>query len=88
MQCRSGCGACCTEISISDKAKIPGHETGKPAGTRCVNLTTDRKCALWMTPLMPEICKTFQAVEWLCGASTEEAVVLIREVEQATSFQV
>ncbi|MDD8045446.1 MAG: YkgJ family cysteine cluster protein, partial [Verrucomicrobiota bacterium] len=32
MECRPGCGACCTVVSIS--SPIPGMPQGKPAGVR------------------------------------------------------
>lgn len=81
MKCRPGCGACCTEISIS--SPLPGHPQGKPAGVRCQNLTPDQLCGAWQTDL-PDICQRFSAVEWLCGQSYEEAVRLIRQAETGT----
>ena len=81
MQCRPGCGACCTAISIS--SPLPGHPHGKPAGERCVNLTPENLCAVWDSRL-PDICRAFTAVEWLCGSSADEAFELIRQAEKET----
>ena len=45
MECRAGCGACCTAPSIS--SPIPGMPHGKPAGVRCVQLSDDNLCLLF-----------------------------------------
>jgi len=81
--CRKGCGACCTEISIS--SYIPGMLGPKPAGVRCIHLKWDRTCALWGTDKMPKICKSFQADTEICGNCYPEAVQLIRQWEKLTS---
>ena len=56
MQCRVGCGACCIAWSIS--SPIPGMPNGKPAGVRCVQLTSDNKCKLFDKPERPLVCSS------------------------------
>ena len=82
MECRMGCGACCTHISIS--SSIPGHIGGKKAGERCINLSSANLCMLWDTPQMPQICRSFKADKEFCGENREEAAVLIRAIEVLT----
>ncbi|HOB85563.1 MAG TPA: YkgJ family cysteine cluster protein [Bacteroidales bacterium] len=80
MDCRSGCGACCIEISIS--SPIPGMTDGKPAGVRCIHLTGDFKCALWGNPYRPKVCSDYKAEVQFCGNSREEAVWILRLLER------
>jgi Fe-S-cluster containining protein len=82
MECRPGCGACCIAVSIS--SPIPGMPAGKPAGMRCVQLTPDGLCALFGRPSRPAVCVRFRASEETCGHDTEEAMVLMAELERAT----
>jgi uncharacterized protein len=79
MECRLGCGACCTVISIS--SPIPGMPEGKPAGIRCIHLTDDYKCVLFNTAERPWICGAFQADVLICGNSREEAITIIAQLE-------
>jgi hypothetical protein len=57
---------------------------GKPAGVRCVQLTEEGRCALFGRPERPAICSAFQADPEICGAGREEAMELIRRLEEAT----
>ena len=82
MDCRPGCGACCEAPSIS--SPLPGMPGGKPAGTVCVNLTPERRCRLWGTKDYPEVCRDFPAEPGACGASREEALSLLKEMEERT----
>jgi uncharacterized protein len=83
MECRVGCGACCIALSIS--SPIPGMPQGKPAGVRCVQLTSDNRCQLFGRPERPEICRAFQPTEELCGRSCREALVRLTRLERATT---
>ena len=83
MNCRAGCGACCVAVSIS--SPIPGLPNGKPAGTRCPNLTEAGICGIWNSPNFPDICRRFQATEDFCGQNAEEALVRISTMEKLTS---
>ncbi|WP_142793362.1 YkgJ family cysteine cluster protein, partial [Klebsiella pneumoniae] len=51
--CRSDCGACCTAPSIS--SPIPGMPDGKPANTRCVQLSEQNLCLIFGSPLRPAV---------------------------------
>lgn len=79
IDCRSGCGACCTVISIS--SPIPGMPNGKPAGTRCIHLTHDYKCAIFTSPDRPRVCGGFQAETLFCGNSRDEALQILCSLE-------
>lgn len=47
--------------------------SGKPAGTRCVQLTDDFKCAIFSDPQRPLVCSGFKPELIFCGNSAEEA---------------
>lgn len=79
MECRQGCAACCTVISIS--SPIPGMPNGKPAGVRCVNLTDDLRCSIFGQPERPRICSAFQPDPLICGHSRAEAISIIAALE-------
>ncbi|GHO89754.1 YkgJ family cysteine cluster protein [Dictyobacter formicarum] len=83
MECRIGCGACCIAPSIS--TPIPGMPDGKPAGVRCVNLTSDNRCRLFGKPERPAVCVAFQPQEDICGRSSQEALQIITTLERATA---
>jgi Fe-S-cluster containining protein len=80
--CRPGCGACCIAPSIS--SPLPGMPHGKPAGVRCVNLSDDHLCRLWGTPDYPPVCRAFAAEPDVCGTCTQEALVRLTLMEEAT----
>jgi uncharacterized protein len=82
MDCRVGCGACCIAPSIS--SPIPGMPNGKPAGVRCIHLTSDHRCALFGKPERPEVCNRLQPSEQMCGHSTKEALIYLTYLERAT----
>lgn len=82
MECRIGCGACCIAISIS--SPIPGMPDGKPAGVRCVQLTSDNRCALFGRPERPEVCRLFQPSLEMCGHERQQAMAYLTSLERAT----
>lgn len=82
MNCRAGCGACCIAPSVT--LPIPGMPMGKPAGVRCVQLTTDRRCALFGQRQRPAFCVGLRPSPDMCGASREEALVFLTRLELAT----
>jgi hypothetical protein len=82
MQCRVGCGACCIAPSIS--SPIPGMPHGKPAGTRCIQLTDANLCALFGKPERPEVCRRLRPEAAMCGSSRDEAMRTITAWEEAT----
>lgn len=82
MNCRVGCAACCVVVSIS--SPIPGMPNGKPAGIRCVQLTTDNKCRLFGKPERPAVCGSLMPSEEMCGASDKEAYAYLEALERLT----
>lgn len=57
---------------------------GKPAHVRCVQLSGDNRCLLFGLPERPAVCLGFQASLENCGASNDEAFVLLAELERNT----
>lgn len=83
MDCRAGCGACCTAPSIS--SPIPGMPGGKPAGVRCFQLDADNRCLLFGMPERPEICVRLRPGAEMCGATMAEALAYLAKLERATA---
>ncbi len=84
MLCRIECGACCIAPSIS--SPIPGMPGGKPAGVRCVQLTDDNCCAIHGSSNRPAICVSYRASEEFCGATSDEALRILSELEIITDI--
>ena len=82
MECRVGCGACCIALSIS--SPIPGMPHGKPAGVRCVQLTSDNRCRLFGRPERPSVCVRLRPNEEMCGENADQAYAWILELERLT----
>lgn len=82
MQCRSGCGACCIAPSIS--SPIPGMPAGKPANTRCLQLTEDLRCGIFGQPERPQACLDFDADLEVCGENREQALQILQRWEELT----
>lgn len=82
LECRPGCGACCTAPSIS--SPIPGMPQGKPAGVRCIQLLEDNRCAIFGRPERPAVCGGLQPAPEMCGASQAEALAWLARLEQLT----
>jgi uncharacterized protein len=82
MDCRPGCGACCIAPSLS--SAIPGMPNGKPAGTRCVQLTDDLRCAVYGQTERPACCSGLKASQEMCGSSREQALSWLERLETAT----
>lgn len=83
MDCRIGCGACCIAPSIS--SSIPGMPNGKPAGIRCIQLTSDNKCKLFGSPLRPKVCGSLSPSIEMCGKKENEAYSYLDTLEKLTS---
>jgi Fe-S-cluster containining protein len=83
MDCRAGCGACCIAPSIS--SPIPGMPNGKPAGVRCVQLAEDNRCLLFNDPRRPGVCKSLKPSQEMCGATPQEALAFLTNLESATT---
>jgi len=78
MDCRTDCGACCIELSVS--SPIPGMPDGKPAGIRCIHLTDDNRCAIYNSPDRPKVCLDFKAEPEFCGKDREEALMILKSL--------
>ncbi|ARJ43036.1 hypothetical protein B1H58_14035 [Pantoea alhagi] len=83
MECRSGCGACCTAPSIS--SPIPGMPQGKPANTACIQLDAQQRCKIFGSPLRPKVCAGLQPSAEMCGSSREQALTWLLTLEAATA---
>ncbi|MCX8129481.1 MAG: YkgJ family cysteine cluster protein [Clostridia bacterium] len=82
MECRVGCGACCIALSIS--SPIPGMQGGKPAGTRCIQLTQDNKCKLFGKPERPDVCRNLKPSRDFCKETDEAAYEYLVYLEAVT----
>jgi len=83
MDCRAACGACCIAPSIN--SPIPGMPHGKPAGIPCVQLDDTYRCRLFGKPERPAFCASLRPEVEMCGASREEAMGTLLELERATA---
>ena len=83
MDCRSDCGACCTAPSIS--SPIPGMPQGKPANTRCVQLSDSNLCMIFGSPLRPKVCSGLQPTAEMCGSTRQQAITYLLELETLTA---
>ncbi len=83
MNCRLRCGACCIAPSIT--SFIPGMPDGKPAGERCIQLSTDNLCMIFGMKERPEVCSSFSATLDVCGSTNSEAIRLLSFLETQTS---
>ncbi|HGA2725908.1 YkgJ family cysteine cluster protein [Enterobacter cloacae complex sp.6730552] len=83
MDCRSDCGACCTAPSIS--SPIPGMPEGKPANTRCVQLSDTNLCMIFGSPLRPKVCSGLQPTAEMCGSTRQQAIIYLLELEALTA---
>ncbi|MBK7720564.1 MAG: YkgJ family cysteine cluster protein [Simplicispira sp.] len=83
MDCRPGCGACCTAPSIS--SAIPGMPQGKPAGVRCVQLGADERCLIFGHPDRPAVCASLQPQADMCGDARRQAMVFLSRLESLTT---
>lgn len=83
MDCRSDCGACCTAPSIS--SPIPGMPEGKPANTRCVQLSDTNLCMIFDSPLRPKVCSGLQPDAEMCGSTRQQAITYLLELEALTA---
>ena len=82
MECRTGCGACCVELSIS--SPIPEMPDGKPAGVRCVQLADDNRCRIFGQPKRPVVCNNLRPSLEMCGTNDAHAFAYLAWLEQIT----
>ena len=82
MECRAGCGACCTAPSIS--SPIPGMPLGKPAGVRCVQLDDGNRCRIFGRADRPAVCSSLRPSLEMCGADQAVALLYLQRLEALT----
>ena len=58
--------------------------TFKPAGVPCVHLLEDYRCGLFGKPERPAVCASLRPVQSMCGASREEAMNYLEDLERLT----
>jgi len=83
MDCRLGCGACCIAPSIS--SPIPGMPNGKPANTRCIQLSDDNLCKIFGSPLRPKVCGGLLPNLEMCSSHRDQAITYLLALEAATA---
>ena len=83
MNCRQGCGACCTAPSIT--SAIPGMPSGKPAGIRCVQLDDLAQCRLFGLPDRPAVCASLKPSAEMCGNNRDQAMTWLARLESHTA---
>jgi hypothetical protein len=83
MNCRPGCGACCTAPSIS--SAIPGMPDGKPAGMRCIQLDANKRCMIFGRAERPAVCSQLMPSLEMCGADQGHAMLFLSRLELLTA---
>ena len=71
-------------MALSISSPIPGMPDGKPAGVRCVQLTTDNLCAIFGAPDRPQVCNNLRPMPEMCGTTTQEAYAYLEMLERET----
>ncbi len=54
----------------------------------CLHLTLDRVCRIYDSPDRPAVCASFQATQEFCGATAEEALRMLAELEMLTAARI
>jgi len=58
---------------------------GKPANSRCVQLTDDGRCRLFGRPERPAVCSSLHPTREMCGENADEALAHLAHLEAATA---
>lgn len=58
---------------------------GKPALTRCVQLSENNLCLIFGSPLRPKVCSGLQPAAEMCGSSRAQAITYLLELEALTA---
>jgi hypothetical protein len=58
---------------------------GKPAGVRCVQLTTQNRCALFGQPQRPACCTGLKPSVEMCGSTRNDALAWLTRLESTTA---
>ena len=57
---------------------------GKPAGVRCIQLTSDLRCLLFGQPSRPLVCQALRPSPEMCRGSSTAALIWLTQLEAAT----
>lgn len=58
---------------------------GKPANTRCVQLSDINLCMIFGSPLRPKVCSGLQPTAEMCGSTRQQAITYLLELEALTA---
>lgn len=58
---------------------------GKPAHTRCVQLSESNLCMIFGSPLRPKVCSGLQPTAEMCGSTRQQAITYLLELEALTA---
>ena len=83
MDCRSGLRRVLYR-TVHLKLPIPGMPQGKPANTRCVQLSDSNLCMIFGSPLRPKVCPGLQPGAEMCG-KRQQAITYLLELEALTA---
>jgi hypothetical protein len=61
---------------------MPG---GKPANTRCVQLSDENLCNIFGSSLRPKVCSSLKPSVEMCCTNREEAMTYLLYLEESTS---
>ncbi|HHZ8505214.1 TPA: Fe-S-cluster oxidoreductase [Morganella morganii] len=61
------------------------YTLGKPANTRCVQLSAQNLCLIFGSPLRPAVCSGLQPSREMCGESRDDAMIYLLDLEKQTS---
>ncbi|HAS1024195.1 Fe-S-cluster oxidoreductase [Enterobacter cloacae] len=58
---------------------------GKPANTRCVQLSETNLCMIFGSPLRPKVCSGLQPSAEMCGNTRAQAMTYLLNLEALTA---
>ena len=62
-----------------------GMPEGKPANTRCVQLSETNLCMIFGSPLRPKVCSGLQPSAEMCGNTRAQAMTYLLNLEALTA---
>ncbi|GJK91355.1 Fe-S-cluster oxidoreductase [Klebsiella grimontii] len=58
---------------------------GKPANTRCVQLSENNLCHIFGSPLRPKVCASLKPEAEMCATNRDDAMIWLLHLELSTS---
>ncbi|EMV7408372.1 Fe-S-cluster oxidoreductase [Enterobacter soli] len=58
---------------------------GKPANTRCIQLSEKNLCMIFGSPLRPKVCSGLMPSAEMCGNTRVQAMTYLLELESLTA---